>query len=498
MNKKAIVIGAGIGGLSIAARLCSKGFNVKVLEKNLTIGGKTNVLKSGSFKFDLTATIAMIYKDYIEVFSDCGKDYKKYFTFLPLSPTYRCFFADNTHYDFYNALPSLTSTIDVITKGDIKNKAAYFNFLSNNYERYLVTNKNLLSKSFLKSRDLLNPSTLHTTMGLNTLHSSAHDCKKFIQNEKLFEYLMFQTMYIGISPYHSPSIYNLIPAASQMEGLYYIKGGMYSYIEALEKLIVEKGGKIQPLTQVSEILFSKNKAVGVVVNGKKEKADLVICSNDYTNAVTKLIKEPSIKDLIKPVENLKYSCSIFILYLALDKKYPKLKVHNIFINNNFKKNIQSPFKGFLSPDPSLYIYCPSSIDDSVCPENCEIVNIVVRVPNLLKGKVTWTSKKADKMKEHILTILSSIDGLEDIEEHIVYDTFTTPLDLRDRFDTYGGCAFGLAHSLNESLLFRPQCCIPKIKNLYFTGASIHPGNGVSMVLKSSKICSEKIFKDFGL
>ncbi|MBE6052192.1 MAG: phytoene desaturase [Clostridium sp.] len=498
MTKKAIIIGAGLGGLSIAARLCSKGFNVKVLEKNLTIGGKTNILKSGSFKFDLTATITMIYKDYIDVFSDCGKDYKEYFTFLPLSPTYRCFFDDNTYYDFFNDLSSLTSTVDVITKGDIKNKAGYFNFLASNYEKYLFTNKNLLSKNFLKSRNLLNPSTLYTTLGLNTLHSSAHDCKKFIQNEKLFEYLMFQTMYIGMSPYHSPSIYNLIPAASQMEGLYYIKGGMYSYIKALERLILEKGGKIYPLTQVNEILFSKNKAIGVMINGKKELADLIICNSDYTNTITNLIKEPSIKQLIKPVDNLKYSCSAFILYLALDKKYPNLKVHNIYINKNFKKNIQAPFKGFLSKEPSLYIYCPSSIDNSVCPENCEIINVTVRVPNLINNKVNWTSKKSEKIKKQILSILSSIDGLYDIEDHIIFDSCITPLDLRDRFDTFGGCAFGLSHSLNESLLFRPQCAIPKVKNLYFTGASIHPGNGVSMVLKSSKICSEKILKDFGL
>ena len=158
-------------------------------------------------------------------------------------------------------------------------------------------------------------------------------------------------------------------------------------------------------------------------------------------------------------------------------------INNIFINKNFRKNINSPFKGKLSPDPSLYIYCPSSIDNSLCPIGCETINIMVRVPNLLYKNISWSNDDIINLENKLLNIICKIPGLEDT---------LTPIDLKNIFNTYAGSAFGLSHNLNQSLIFRPQCMLPHIKNLYFTGGSIHPGNGISMVLKSSKICADII------
>ena len=73
MKKKIIIIGAGISGLSLAARLLYKGFDVTIYEKNSRVGGKTNIIKSGNFKFDLTASIAMMPEDLVNVFKYCNK-----------------------------------------------------------------------------------------------------------------------------------------------------------------------------------------------------------------------------------------------------------------------------------------------------------------------------------------------------------------------------------------------------------------------------------------
>lgn len=498
MKKKVIVVGAGIGGLSIAARLLSKGLDVEVLEKNLTIGGKTNILKSGNFRFDLTASIPMFYKDYIDVFNFCKKDYRKYFSFIPLNINYRCFYSDNSYYDFSNNFASLSNTIGKIIKNNIKDQVGFYNFLTSNYNKYLIANNTFLNRGFFKPISFFNPRLIYNGLKLKATTTSISNCKKYISNKKLINYLMFQTMYIGVSPYQSPNIYNSIPASSQLEGLNYIKGGMYSYIEALQKLILDYGGRINTLNNVEKILFNKNKAIGVIQNGKTTLADIIVCSSDYSYSINNLIKNTGIKSLVKPVDTLKYSCSIFILYLALNKKYPILKVNNIFINKNFKRNIEAAFKGSLPLEPSLYIYCPSSIDLSICPNNYEEVNVLVRVPNLLSKKVTWSTSTIRKLKNIILDTLSSIESLEDIKEHIIYDNYLTPLDLRDRFNSFGGCAFGLSHSLDQSIIFRPQCTIPEVENLYFTGASIHPGTGVSTVLKSSKVCCDKICLDYNL
>ena len=135
--KKAIIIGGGIGGLSIAARLLNDGFKVELYEKNKSLGGKINALKHDNFKFDLTGSILMIPKDYIELFDYCNKNYRDYFSLIPLNDLYKVFYYDNTNYTFSTNLPSLCKNINNITNNNLNDMYSYFEFLSSNYKRYL-------------------------------------------------------------------------------------------------------------------------------------------------------------------------------------------------------------------------------------------------------------------------------------------------------------------------------------------------------------------------
>ena len=69
MGKKVIIVGAGVGGLATAVRLLSRGYEVKIYEKEKTVGGKVNIIEKDSFTFDLTASILMRPQEYKEVFS---------------------------------------------------------------------------------------------------------------------------------------------------------------------------------------------------------------------------------------------------------------------------------------------------------------------------------------------------------------------------------------------------------------------------------------------
>ena len=91
--------------------------------------------------------------------------------------------------------------------------------------------------------------------------------------------------------------------------------------------------------------------------------------------------------------------------------------------------------------------------------------------------------------------LCRIDGLEDIEENIIYENYLTPKDLQESFNSYGGTAFGLSHTLTQTNYFRPHLKLPTVKNLYFVGSSVQPGTGVSIVLLSSKLVAEEVLKD---
>ena len=494
MRKKVLIIGAGIGGLSTALRLLNNGYEVAIYEKNATIGGRVNIKDTETFRFDLSASILMMPDVYKELFSYLNRDYTDYLDFIEINPIYRLFSADGSYIDFNNKISSLTNSLEKISKED---SLGYYKFISDVYEKYLIANKYFLLKSQDDSKDFFNLETMTNAFKINTLTPSYDYISKYIKNEKIREYLAFQSMYVGISPFDSPNIYTLVPVVSQLYGLWHLKGGMYSFINALSKLISEFGGTINTEVTVEEILFSKDKAIGIKTNCGIEKADIIVSNADFPYTMKNLIKDAYYKDEYtdKKLSEMKYSCSTFIIYLGLKKKHPQLSVHNIYLGENFKKNIESAFIGTFPENPSLYIYCPSRIDRSMIKNSeGDCMNIMLRVPNLFFNDIVWDVNTIDLLTNKILNELKNIKGLEDIEKNIQYKNYFTPLDMEKSFNAYGGTAFGLSTTLTQTNYFKPHFKSSKATNLFFVGSSTHPGPGISLVLNSSKLATEEILK----
>jgi phytoene desaturase len=491
MNKKVIIIGAGIGGLSTALRLLHNGYEVEIYEKDETIGGRVNIIETETFRFDLSASILMMPDLYKEIFSYVNKDYRDYLEFIQLDPIYRLFSADKTILDFNNNISSLTMNLEGISKED---SLGYFKFISHVYEKYLIANEYFLQRSEDDLKDLFNIETLTKAFKINTLSTAYDYISKYIRNEKLREFLSFQSMYVGISPFNGPNIYTLIPVVSQLYGLWHLKGGMYSFVKALANVINELGGTIKTGVTVEEILFLKGKAIGIKTSKGIEKGDIVVCDADFPYAMKKLVKDEYYKDKYtdKKISEMKYTCSTFIIYLGLRKKYPELAVHNIYLGENFKENIESAFTGKLPKNPSFYIYCPSRIDKSMVKNQGDCLNIMLRVPNLFFKELIWDKNTINLLTNTILKEMKNIKGLEDIEENIDYINYLTPQDMEYKFNAYGGTAFGLSPTLMQTNYFRPHFKSSKADNLFFVGSSMHPGPGISLVLDSSKLVTEEI------
>jgi len=491
MSKKVIIIGAGIGGLSTALRLLNNGYEVEIYEKDETIGGRVNIIETETFRFDLSASILMMPDLYKEIFSYVNKDYRDYLEFTQLDPIYRLFSADTTVLDFNNNISSLTINLEEISKED---SLGYFKFISDVYEKYLIANEYFLQRSQDDSKDFFNLETFKKALKINTFSTSYDYISKYIRNEKLREFLAFQSMYVGISPFNGPNIYTLIPVVSQLYGLWHLKGGMYSFIKALTKVIDELGGTITTGVTVEEILFLKGKAIGVKTSKGIEKGDIIVCNADFPYAMKNLVKDEYYKDKYtdKKISEMKYTCSTFIIYLGLREKYPELAVHNIYLGENFKENIESAFTGKLPKNPSFYIYCPSRIDRSMVKNEGDCVNIMLRVPNLFFKEIIWNKNTINLLTNTVMKELKNIKGLEDIEENIEYINYLTPLDMECKFNAYGGTAFGLSPTLTQTNYFRPHFKSSKADNLFFVGSSVHPGPGISLVLNSSRLVTEEI------
>ncbi|MDF2675248.1 MAG: phytoene desaturase, partial [Clostridiales bacterium] len=453
-----------------------------------------NLIKTPDFQFDLTASILMNPEIFTEVFDSVNRDYRDYFEFIRIDPSYRVYYDDRSSCDFSSDMVKLAETLESISK---KDSLGYFNFLADVYKKYLIADKHFLQKAFRTPFDFFNPSTLINALKLKTLSNTHSFVSKYVEDERLRKFLTFLPLYVGISPFNGPNIYTLIPAVTEIYGLQHIKGGMYSYVKALQKIIYELGGTIETKTNIEEILIYDGKATGVRVGTETENGDIIICNADFPYGVKELIKDKNAKGKYtdEKLAHMKYSCSNFIIYLGLKKKYPELLVHNLYLGEDFKENIECVFNGSLPQMPSLYIYCPTRIDESMAAKDMECLNIMVRVPNLLFNNIDWDMETINIMRKRVFETLHRIKGLEDLEENIVYENYLTPMDLFNKFNSYGGTAYGLSPTLIQTNYFRPHLKFQTVKNLYFTGSSVHPGPGVSIVLISSKLVVQEILKD---
>ncbi|TCK98284.1 phytoene desaturase [Natranaerovirga hydrolytica] len=497
MKKKVIVVGAGVGGLSTAIRLLCKGYDVEIIEKEPIAGGKMHQIEGKGFKFDVGPTIIMMPHLYKEVFELAGKNPDDYIPMKQLDPIYTLNFPDGDRHVMSTDLYKLTTLLESVSEEDT---LGYYEYLADTYKRYLVAKDQFIEKSFRKKRDFYNPNSMVGAMKLKTFNSAYQSISKFVKDDKLRKALAFQTLYIGISPYNGPSIYTIIPMIELLYGVWYMEGGMYTMTKGLEKLFKELGGTIQYNIEVDEILVKDKKAYGVRANAQTYESDHVVCNADFPYAMKHLIKEQSVKGKYtdKKIDNMEYSCSCFMMYLGLDKKYPDLSVHNIMFAKNFDKNIHDIFEAYKFPeDPSFYLYSPSRIDATVAPEGKENLYVLVPVPELSKKSIKWNDETIQRYREKLLNRISEIEGLEDIKENIVFEEIFTPNDFKDRFNAYNGATFGLKPTLLQSNYFRPHNKYDYCDNLYFTGSSVHPGAGVPIVLTSSKLVVEEIEKDNG-
>lgn len=496
MKKTVTVIGAGVAGLASAIRLQNKGYEVTIIEKDDLPGGKMNRIRLDGYQFDLGPTIVMMPELYREVFEEAGRDPDDYIPMERLDPMYSSYFdKGEVHYEVSNDLVKNIEMFESISSDDAE---GFLKYLSDLYHRFNIAKDHFLQRPFRDAKDFYNPFMISQGLKLKTLNNAENLLKKYIKDRRMRQMISFQTLYIGISPAKGPSLYTIIPMIEFLYGIWFIKGGMHTMASAMERLFLELGGQIKYNAEVEQIVIEDGKASGVLLNGEIMHSDLVMCNADFPYAMKNLIKEPQHKGKYtdKKIDGMDYSCSCFVLYLGMDKKYPQIEnVHNFVFSENLDKNIEQIFNGEIIEDPSLYMYIGSKKDQTMAPEGKDGIYVLMPISDLKTMKYEWTDEVAAMYREKMISKLKNLPGMTDIEEEIVTETMITPLDFEERYNAYNGATFGLRPTLTQSVHLRPQSKATHCDNLYFTGSSTHPGAGVPIVLLSSKIAVGELLKD---
>lgn len=490
-QKKAVIIGAGVGGIASAALLAQSGYRVEVYEKNANPGGRCGQMIQEGHRFDLGATILLMPSLYRKVFSALDIDLDKDLETTSLEPVYKLFFGDGSRFSFTRDTEKMKAQLEAIEQGSFHK---FNQYVKEGYEFFNLSINDLLGKNFYHLFEFVNLKSILLLIKLKTWMIHTDYIKRYFKDPHLRMAFTFQNIYVGQSPYKAPAFFSMLPGTEIAEGALFPKGGMHRIVEKLLERATELGVQFQYKSPVSKIVVNGNKTQGILLeNGQMVEADLVIANADLPYVYKKLLPDKSASDRLK---SKKYSCFAIVFHWGVDKVYPQLDHHSVFLSEPYKQGLDKIFKEkSLSANPSFYIHAPVRTDKSAAPENQDTLSVIVPVAHLdANCHQNWKELK-QTARNGVISRLKKA-GMEDIEDHIKFEICYLPKTWQKTCNVTRGSVFGsLGHTIFQMGYFRPHNRHNKYANLYFVGGSTHPGNGIPLVLLSAKLTSERILKE---
>jgi phytoene desaturase len=492
--RRAIVIGAGFGGLAAAIRLQAAGLQVTLIEARPRPGGRAYQFKTTGFTFDMGPTLITA-PDLLEnLWHAAGQDLHKHITLTPLSPFYRIIFHDGRSFDYWGTTEQDEAEIARFEPRDIAGYRAFLAATQQIYQRAFV---DLAAQPFLTPGDFLR--VLPELLRLKAQHSVYSFASRYFRDPHLRMVFSFHPLFIGGNPFRASSIYSIVPYLERKGGVHYAQGGMYALIEGLERLFRSLGGDIRYGTPVERILLHQQQVTGVrLADATSLPAPIVIANSDVATTYLHLLpQEQQSQALNKRLQNYRYSMSCFLLYLGLNRQYPQLRHHTIYMPQHYRQLIAHIFDGHgLPQDLALYLHAPTRTDPTLAPPGAESLYVLVPVPNLAHG-IDW-QQTAPILREQILLFLEHEAGLSGLADSIITEKIFTPLDFASQLRSHLGAAFSIEPTLLQSAYFRPHNRSSTIAGLYFVGAGTHPGAGIPGVLLSAELTSRLVLHDLSI
>jgi len=486
VKKQAVIVGAGLGGLSTALRLTTLGYQVHIVEKHSSPGGRLNTFTEKGYTFDLGPSFFSMSYEFDELFKACNMENP--LTYQQLSPLYTVNFAGSDRkFQIFRELEKLAQEFQDIEPDFVKKCQRY---LAGAKEIFHDTEYRIVKKNFNGKLDYL-----MSMAGVPWKHAPAMFRSMWSELDRHFEshevkvIFSLVAFFLGATPFDTPAVYKLLNYTElQHDGYWSVKGGMYTIATQLVEELTRRGVSFTYDAEVVQV-NEKNGKVDSVQDrhGKLYTADLFIINSDAASFRGKLLGRNKFNEAA--LDKMDWTLSPFTIYLGVKGKVEGLHHHNYFLGTNFKEYADKIFKLSVNPEkPYYYVNVSSKSDPHCAPEGCENIFILCPVPDL-RFKKDWAD--ANQLADTIISDLSERTGF-DLASNIEVRRVMPPDEWQNTFNLYRGSGLGLAHGLNQIGALRPANKDESLSNLYYVGASTIPGTGLPIVVISSKLVTERI------
>ncbi|MFY0599571.1 MAG: phytoene desaturase [Cyclobacteriaceae bacterium] len=488
MSKKIGVIGSGFSSLSAACHLAKEGYEVFVIEKNETPGGRARQLVDSGFTFDMGPSWYWMPDVFERFFSSFDKKPSDYYDLIRLDPSYRVKFKDE-HIDLPATMGDLETLFETIEPGS---SAGLRKFLKQAEFKYEVGINDLVYKPSRSLLEFIDLRLLSGLLRMDVFTSMSKHIRKFFKHEKLIQLLEFPVLFLGATPENTPALYSLMNYADISLGTWYPKGGMHKVVEAMVSLAKSLGVTFNYESEVKEFVIKDHKITSLITPTDRFEVDIVVGGADYHHLEQQVLPAEYRNYSEKYWDKRTMAPSSLLFYIGVNKRLPNMKHHVLFFDEDFKQHAHEIYSDPKWPSkPLLYTSATSITDPTVAPEGCENLVILIPVAPGLKDD----NETREKYFELAMDKLEAFTGTS-IRDSVIYKRSFAHSDFEKDYHSFKGNAYGLANTLLQTAILKPSMKSKKVKNLYFTGQLTVPGPGVPPSIISGEVVSREISKDF--
>ena len=277
--KKIIIIGSGLGGLSTALRLSNKGYDITILEKYSTPGGRLNIIEQDGFRFDMGPSFMSMTFEFDDLFKSAGVENP--LIMKELDPIYQVFFEGREHpFRIFKDLKKLESEFTGIEDNLAEKLEKYLN---KGGEFFHDTEEQVVKSNYKNKLDYLLKLLKVPKKHLPYLYKSMWDeLERTFDSDEVKVIFSLVAFFLGSTPFQTPSIYSLLNYTElKNNGYWSVNKGMYSIVREIVKILEDRNIKFVFNTEIVGVGNNNGKVEQMIdQNGKTWEADIFVSNSD--------------------------------------------------------------------------------------------------------------------------------------------------------------------------------------------------------------------------
>ncbi len=481
-DKKAVVIGAGLGGLATACRLAHRGWSVTVLERASQPGGKMNRLKRDGFTFDTGPSLVTMPWVFESFFRDVGCELRDHIELMPVHPLARYYFEDTAPFDYSTQLPEWLDTVEEIEPNGAEH---FLRFMTLGARLYELSRHTFFKQSPRENPSLKDWRALKYLPRRHGFSNYQRVINRFFRSPQLRQLFGRYATFVGSSPWRIPSTLSVIPYAEYAFGAWHIRGGLYRLIESIIHNLEQHRAEIHLNTSVGRILHESSRITGVETEaGAQYPADVVVMNGDAATT-------PGLLDGTRTaLPQDRRSMSGLVFLLGLNRRLEHVPHHSVYFSSDYRREFDDLFRHRRFPEePTVYVNLPGRTDPEMSPPGGETMFVMANAP--ANDGEAWDATAVETARDKVYRRLARF-GFPEFEKQIIVSEVITPCHFAEQYGMPGGALYG-AHSHGyRNAFLRPPNRNRRVSGLYHVGGSTHPGGGTPTVLLSSAITTNLI------